>query len=290
MATELPPITVTADPGTGDQGTTSPGSGDVVPSTGNNPGQTPSGSLVEVPLTQTAGVQKTYGQSLFYLITISSSVHGMVQAWLPDDIMFNVTSNWGPIVSQITDPLANFGIGAASRLANEGPSSLQSQFLSNQAWRGSGPMTLQLPLHFFAETDSNLEVIEPIKRLMKMALPRSGGSLNSLIPPGPFAFSDFLESIGKTIQSFKDYFGIGAHLFGEPGKADHIAVYIGNYCRIQDVFISHLSAIKFAAKLSPEGYPMEGTVVLNVSTLMAPTNLNIDDYFGLNHGYVPKNN
>jgi hypothetical protein len=280
MATELPPIIVTADPGTGDQGTTSPGSGGIIPSTGNNPGQTPAGSLVGVPINQSAGVQKTYGQSLYYLVVIKSFVHGMVQAWLPDDIMFNVTSNWGPIVSQIADPLANWATGALTDIVTGHPISLQSQFLSNQAWRGSGPMTLQLPLHFFAETDSNLEVIEPIKRLIKMALPRRDQQTSLLIPPGPFAFSAFLDSVSNIIN-LKQY-------IGSEDTADHIGVYIGNYCRLQEVFISHLSAIKFAAKLSPEGYPMEGTVVLNVSTLMAPTAQDINTIFGLSHGYDPE--
>ena len=276
-STPLPPVIIDEPP----TGSNPPGTD---PGTGGNTGTTPgtggglttgTGSLTSVPVTQPAGVQKTYGQSSYYLVVIYSSVYGFVEAWLPDELMLNVSSNWGYIVSQIENPLANWVAGAAELALTGNPGSLKSQYLSNMAWRGSSPLQLQLPLHFFAESDANLEVIEPIKRVIKMALPRRGGTAGTLIPPGPFAFSG---GITEAIDAVRTRVGLGA--LNTAGAFDHITIYIGNYLRMTEVFISNISSITFPPKLSKEGYPMEGRIVFNISTLMAPVAQDIDHILG----------
>jgi hypothetical protein len=248
MAVELPPITVETTPPDN-----TPGSG-----VGPGGGTSPSTSV-------TAGVTHLSGQNVFYLVIITSTIHGNVQAWLPDNVLLSFRSNWGPIVGDLP-PAVNW---FTTNLTDH---TLVNQRLTAQSWRGSEPFQLQMDLHFFATQDSTKEVIEPIKRLVKMALPRLGQNKTFLFAPGPRdnSVSNLINTItgGRLGES------------GDAGDQDIINVYIGNYIRLTRVFISVINQIEFKAKLDSQGYPMEAIVSIQFRTLYSPIVENVDDYFG----------
>jgi hypothetical protein len=241
------------------------------------------------PATDTTyGVTKLYGQNQYYLVIISSSVHGTVQAWLPQDIALEIVSSWGFIVGGGEE--GNAGINWLSTISvGVVP---RGQYLSSQEWRGGGPLDLILPLHFFATEDSNREVIKPIKTLIKMSLPRKSdpnaapGIAFQLVPPGPrqspgpiFSFIGgvFKEIIGPFLPN---------QVSTEP---DIINVYVGNFLRLPGVFVLSVQPT-FSGRLSaetaasPAGLPMQGTCAVKFRTLMAPVASDMDAYLlsGLN--------
>jgi hypothetical protein len=220
------------------------------------------------PPTDTAGVTHPSGQSKYYIVIISSSIHGHVQAWLPDSIQISIRSNWGSIVS--TELGAAFNWFTSAVLGH----TLVSKKQTAQEWRGSEPLELVLPLHFFATQDSKIEVIEPIKRLMKMTLPRRNNSNSDsfLIAPGPVP----------------SLFGKGETTTGPAeGAQDLINVYIGNYFRLTNVFISLMQNVEFKAKLDKNGFPMEAVTTIQFRTLYSPLAENMDEYLGTYTGTDP---
>jgi hypothetical protein len=216
----------------------------------------------------TAGVTHPTGQSKYYVVIISSSRWGHVQAWLPDAIQISVRSNWGPVVS--TDLPAALNFLTANFFSG---STLFSKRLTAQEWRGSEPLELTLPLHFFATQDSKTEVIEPIKRLLKMSLPRRREESTSdsfLVAPGPIA-----RLFGKDTDT------------GQGEGADLINVYVGNYLRLPRMFISLIQNVEFKAKLDKNGFPMEAVTTIVFRTLYSPIAENVDEYLGIYTGNNP---
>lgn len=212
-----------------------------------------------------SGVRHLDGQSKYYMVVITSSRWGDVYAWLPDSIQFLVRSNWAPIVGNVGGSLMNFALIKGSEFFGAGPITFTSKRLSAQEWEGSEPLDLQLPLHFFATQDAGLEVIEPIRKLMKMALPRKRRQDSDdtfLVPPGPVP-----RVFGSNSEADRD------------PNSDRINVYIGNYCRITDMFISVIQQIEFLGKLSTDGIPMEAKCNVVFRTLFSPIADDVDGYF-----------
>jgi hypothetical protein len=172
--------------------------------------------------------------------------------------MENIFANW-------------IGTGAAGATP-------QAQYLTAREWRGSSSLRLELPLHFFAVSDSTDEVIRPIKNLIRMSLPRLNTSSNplasifELIPPGPRPDPGGL---------FGKVFPVGG-LFRT--VADDINVYVGNFLRLKKVFISSLPVISFKGRLSaqsstdPGGLPMEGKCTVIFETVYSATSNDVQQY------------
>jgi hypothetical protein len=185
---------------------------------------------------------------------------------LPDEITLSVSSYWAPVVGTEFSSFVNWAVQGK----------LQSQYLTAHAWRGSGPLTLQLPLHFFATYDAEKEVIAPIRTLVKMALPQATNSEFGVLPPGP-------RSEPGVIKKIKELNLPGANYVFQSGKADEIQVFIGNFLRLTSVFIPGVPSVSFRGKLSPDGLPMEGVCITNFQTLYAPVADNIDFYMPKGH-------
>jgi hypothetical protein len=249
------------------------------------------GTGASIPITTPAGVQDLLGQSNYYIVYITSSRYGSVLAWLPDDVRISVVSSWGPIVSNVENALANY-VGALTTGA-----AFFSKKLTAQEWRGVEPLVLQLPLHFFATKDASLEVIEPIKRLLKMSLPKpieGNSNFFNLAPPGPVP--DFPLTVDQAntaigaVNTAIDFLNLGditgkvptVTSIGPRYPEDTINVYIGNFFTLKRVFIAQISAVEFKAKLSKDGLPMEGLVNIIFKTTLAPTSDDINDYLGSN--------
>lgn len=221
------------------------------------------------PNTPPVGVTKLYGQNIYYIVIISSSIYGTVQAWLPEQIVLEIASHWGFVVA--TEDLSAGASWFFSGLS--GGVVPTAQYLTAQAWRGSTPLNLDLNLSFFATEDAYKEVIEPIKKLIKMTLPRrqSDGSI-FLIPPGPKATPGWLENFLSGFRVAK-------------GEEDLINVYIGNFIRLKGVFISSV-APSFKGRLTaavvgtdiPAGLPTEGECKVSFRTLNSPVSQDIDEF------------
>ena len=240
------------------------------PTTNDGPANNPPPDAAGVTLS----AFQASGQSKWYVVIITSTRHGVVQAWLPDAINLTAHSSWGPIVGNIDSALGNW-LGGNFGDPN---TTFASKRLTAQEWRGSEPLQLMMELHFFATEGAYQEVVEPIKRLVKMALPRAvNPNLFSLQAPGPVP-------AGSGIFVPKTILGIpipgGGREIGGAGKPneDLINVYIGNFLAIKEVFIAAIPTIEFKGKLSTDGLPMEGVMQIVFKTVYAPTTQDIDIY------------
>jgi hypothetical protein len=136
------------------------------------------------------GVKNLDGQNGYYLVFIDTG-YGLVSAWLPDEYAIGLTENWNFIVGGGAPSIINLGVP----LFNQGARPT-NQYLTAQIWSGSSPLRFSLPLRFVARRDAVTEVIEPIKTLMKAALPLANGGAGLLIPPGPSITGKVVSAVG----------------------------------------------------------------------------------------------
>jgi len=203
---------------------------------------------------QPAGIDNLGGQSPYYLIQILSSRYGLVNAWLPDKFSMSIEQSWKNLVG-------GGDIGLLNEISELFTGKIvNNQYLTAKVWTGSNPLMFSLPLHFVARRDSRKEVIRPIKQLMKMSLPVRSGTWQ-IYPPGPSVKHKAIEATRGTIDT----------------HSDNITLYIGNYIRIPNVYISNVQA-SFDGLLNKDGEPMSGDVQISCSTLYMPTANEVDTW------------
>ena len=183
-------------------------------------------------------------------VIISSEIHGDVIAAIPEDYSISLEAEWG----QLSD---RGGGGTLSIVASEltGYSTV-SRMSSAQAWQGSAPIDISLSLLFQAEVDAKREVVEPIKRLSRMALPRSAGSAEFLIPPGSRVFN---------LRKKKEQDEEGNVNKGDDRSSDYIVLKIGTFAKFDKVIITSV-APNMSGLMSTDGRPMSATCDVNFRT------------------------
>jgi hypothetical protein len=206
------------------------------------------------------------GQNRYYQVVVHSTRHGDVFAWLPDEFAMSLQQNWQFIIGGGMPAIVNFMSSAGFGRT------LMTQYLTAQVWCGSSPLKFTLPLRFVANRDSETEVINPIKQLLKMSLPEAEGSGAFLIPPGPR-----IES--KYVNQLRDNLGISPNAMGNNIGGDEISLFIGSYIQIPKIFITDVS-LSFKGKLNQSGEPMESSCSIHCSTLYSPIAKDIDQWLG----------
>jgi hypothetical protein len=213
------------------------------------------------------GVTDLNNQNPYYRVTIYSERYGIVHAWMPDEFKMQLNQTWDFIIGG--------GVtGIVNAVAQVMGSSVFTQYQTAKVWCGSHPISFSLPLTFTARKNSQKEVIDPIKQLMKMSVPYqlSGWTVR---PPGPSAVAKFgrsaLRSVtpGDSADNFFDALG------GSTG--DKLVLYIGSYIRIPDIYIEGVS-VTFSSTIDSDGNPMRGECFLLCNTMYAPTVQNVDSW------------
>ncbi len=103
-----------------------------------------------------------------------------IVAGLPETFAFD-------IASQYEAPFAQ-GMAGDTKIASLlrlGGLSLTNQAMTAQVWQGTSDVQFTLPFVFQADTDEIKDVLEPIKNLMRLALPRTSQQGGILESPGP---------------------------------------------------------------------------------------------------------
>jgi hypothetical protein len=211
-----------------------------------------------------SGVMQLDDQSVYYRVILHSTQWGLVWAWLPDTFTMSLVEDWQFIIGQGGSPLVQL----ASDLALKGR--VRTKYQTAKVWMGSDVLKFALPLRFIARRDSAKEVINPIKTVMKMALPRMEGGGWVLTPPGPSLAGDLTDAFTSVVTNIAR--GGSANTAG-----DRITLYIGNYLRIKDIFIENIQ-VTFRGILNQAGDPMESSCLLTCNTMYAPTASDVDDW------------
>jgi len=135
----------------------------------------------------------------------SSSV--VIRAPLAEKVGFKMESQWSTIarISAITVEAQAIALASTGR-------ALSSRWLTRKIWMGTTPLDFTLNLQFRAESDPNLEVVQPCVELQRMILPYSGGKTAGnafLTPPGPSPFKEITEVVDWASDGEITYISIG---------------------------------------------------------------------------------
>jgi hypothetical protein len=108
----------------------------------------------------------------------------VVRAFLPEQFHFRIQNDWEPF-------LATSGSSAIEAINRAGAvvgAQVNFKVLSALVWRKTEPLTFQFTLQFDAIKNANIDVKEPVLRLIQMASPKRGLNAvtrNMLFSPGP---------------------------------------------------------------------------------------------------------
>ena len=171
---------------------------------------------------------------------ITSDLHGDVIGLIPDSFNFDLASEWG----QLIDSPGSSGLGTVVQELT-GYSTI-SKKTSAQRWQGSSTIDLSLSISLVAESNASAEIIEPVSRLARMALPRaSEGQAGFLAPPGPRLFRQNEE--------------------GNDRSSDRIDISIGEFLRFENIIITSVNPT-FSGHMLPDGRPSSAEVGVNFRT------------------------
>lgn len=113
-----------------------------------------------------------------------------IHGFLPEQITFDVSAQYeAPYAQGINGAIPLFGSLARSLGVN-----LVTQAMTAQVWQGSTEINFQIPIVFQAENDAYLEVIKPIKELLKLTMPLDPNNGGLLEAPGPHIDLDKFQS------------------------------------------------------------------------------------------------
>lgn len=200
-----------------------------------------------------------------HLVRITAtSLEEPILSWLPENITFNLTSHWDyPLQSNLS--------GSLGLIAQQFGATTQAQEMTLAVWSGSTPIEMTIQLEFIAEEpgESIGKVINPIRSLCKLALPRFVGGGSFTIP-----FTN------KTIP---------VTLFQAPGPkplengGDLITVEIGTFLRFRHVVITQVTP-QFHPVLDRSGLPLRAGVTIGFKTHKTPVKSDLETIIGLKSG------
>ena len=194
-----------------------------------------------------------------YLVRISSIRNAAtIISPLQEDINLKLESHWSSLLPTGLLQQAD----KAAQLFTGGRVSLITKATSRRVWTGSSPLVLSLKLRFEAIFDPYNEVVNPIRILAAMALPKETllqkkgllGKINELPflgPPGPSPFltEGVLTKGGNKATTFLDSLQGG----------DNIQIELGRFLTFYDVIIKSV-APTIPIKFDLFGNPISATV------------------------------
>lgn len=223
---------------------------------------------------------------------------GVVSLYLPENFQLNFSSSYDQPFAQgiINAP----GISGAAKFFG---ASLTSQSMSVQVWQGSTCPEFNLTFQLIAETDPVQDVLMPIKRLSKLALPGVTAA-KLLSPPGPridplvaaqaasAVASGVISTIGGALagivtQDYTAIVGSAKSAAAGAGKAldalienpkNNISLYIGRFLRFPSVVIQSVSQT-YDTIFDKRGLPLKANVDVTFSTWYVPVKSDVDRIF-----------
>ncbi|MDD4987166.1 MAG: hypothetical protein PHQ43_15620 [Dehalococcoidales bacterium] len=175
-------------------------------------------------------------------------------ARLQGPIEMSIESKWEPIMDGIPGGELTRIVDMASQALSK--KTLQMAVTSRRIWRGTTPLSIRVPMVFAAETDAQVDVVEPIKALQQMASPGDPSNGKGFLqPPGPSAFEPWVHG-------------------------DNITIQIGRFLIFSKVIIQKVENI-YSSRMSqqPRGKPVFGTAVVTFETYTIVTKEVLDDAY-----------
>lgn len=255
-----------------------------------------------------AGMARTSRERAYKALVICSDQNIVVDAWLPETVGVDVNATYETPYAQGLGN-TNEKLGAFAQFIGM---NLTTQALTAQIWQGGAFINFQLPFIFQAETSAELDVMKPIKDLLRLTMPKdpSGGGI--LEAPGPHvdikklaqnggagaaqAVSDFQQGgikgmIDTAKQALTDPLGTAVRVKDAANNVsqrvsqalvnsvvNNISLYIGQFLYFPSVVITDVSPT-FDVTLDGSGKPTRATVDVSFRTFYVPTQNDIETMF-----------
>lgn len=232
-----------------------------------------------------------------------------VDAWLPETVGVDVAANYEAPFAQGIGAI-NDKIGAFAQFIGM---NLTTQAMTAQIWQGGSFINFQLPFIFQAETSAELEVMKPIKDLLRLAMPKDPSQGGILEAPGPHIdikklgqnggeqvvdlatggikrmFNTASETINKNgllgaASAAKDSANEIARKMSSAlvnSVVNNISLTLGQFMYFPSIVVTDVSPT-FDVMLSPDGKPMRATVNVGFRTFYIPTENDIEQMFSNN--------
>jgi hypothetical protein len=247
-------------------------------------------------------------ENAYKALVICSDQNIVVDAWLPETVGVDVNATYDTPYAQGLGGV-NERLGAFAQFIGM---NLTTQALTAQIWQGGAFINFQLPFVFHAENSAELDVMEPIKKLLRLTMPKdpSGGGI--LEAPGPHvdikklaqnggtgvakAVQDFRESGLKTMidtakKTLDDPLGTAVTVKNAANNVsqrmsqalvnsvvNNISLYIGQFLYFPSVVVTDVSPT-FDVTLDSTGKPTRATVDVSFRTFYVPTQNDIELMF-----------
>lgn len=237
-----------------------------------------------------------------------------ITGYLPEEFVVALTASWSPAfaagfgnpaagLASVAGSAVSAGVsaipgsggaigqaltGAGSAMFGNGIEGVKSatgnnltlQKASGMAYDGPTQLALQIPFIFIAREDSQTQVTDPIKQLLKMVAPTLS-EYGYLTPPGPklaFAGGDGAANVLKTVKNIATQKDKSAQDLISVG-GETITLKIGNYLTFSPVVITSVSS-SYNTRFDSAGRPIQARVDVSISTYFAVSRKDIDGFFG----------
>jgi hypothetical protein len=238
----------------------------------------------------------------------------IVEAWMPETLAMDVNATYEAPFAQGLNQV-NENLGAVARFLGV---NLTTQALTAQIWQGGAFIEFSLPLIFQADSSAAYDVMEPIKKLFSLTMPKDpeGGGL--LEAPGPRidlnrlasnarenggqVLNQLLSTTTSNISNPAQMLNSAREAFSNPtgfvqqalntanegaqavSKAivasvkNNISLYLGQFLYFPSVVITDVNPT-YDVVLSRDKNPMRATVNINFRTFYVPTDRDISIMF-----------
>ena len=246
----------------------------------------------------------------------------LVEAWLPETVGMDVNASYEAPYAQGLGGIniAGADIGQMARFLGL---SLTTQALTAQVWQGGAFIEFTLPLIFQTENSAAVDVMGPIKELLRLTMPRdpSGGGL--LEAPGPRIDLDALleNSTNAVGQAFSNLTNVSlSAMTGDAGSnllnsvasigknvakkandtaktlskaivnsvKNNISLHIGQFLYFPSVVITDVSPT-YDVVITQDKNPIRATVNVAFRTFYLPTDRDINIMFPSTAGVSDQN-
>lgn len=253
---------------------------------------------------------RTTREIAYKAIVACSEQNIYVDAWLPETVGVDVAANYeAPFAQGIGSINEKFGA-----LAQFIGMNLTTQAMTAQIWQGGSFINFQIPFIFQAETSAEVDVMQPIKKLLRLTMPSdpSGGGI--LEAPGPHfdirklaehggeqATQALNQTIGyftspqamlntkdqivsNPLGAFSEFKGAANNVARKSSTAlvnsvvNNISLSLGQFMFFPSVVVTDVSPT-FDVLLSPDGKPLRATVNVGFRTFYIPTQNDIELMF-----------
>jgi hypothetical protein len=230
-------------------------------------------------LKSTTGLDSSGGASPNYRVWMwKGNVSDSVSTVMPENWSTSLDIGWQPQFANLLKEALAAAVGGAkaefaTNAANAMGFQIQNKALSSNIWQGTSYLTISIPFIFKVESDVNTELLEPIQRLMRWALPTTtdimGMDVALAAPYRPFTKLSADTSKKQTSTS---------STLVEGNAGSPVTVQFGNFFTLPSCIITSINQT-YDSMFDKDGKPVSAKLDVQVMSTTLITAEDIDSMF-----------